>query len=228
MANDHAVPFGKKITQIDWAPRGRDHARDAHRCRKGRARRRIHFAPPSLQGVSPSPRTSITQALDPEGVGDGLRTKVNVNLGISGDLADGAEEWRKVEVALELGAEGIMGPVQTTARRARSAAPLVGAFERDDRHGADVRRGGFSRQGPRVHHGRRLPRRRARACRGRRGLRDHPARASTARQVESFLETGPPHEHREPWRRAAVRLDACDGQREPVLRTLRRPARDPA
>ncbi len=47
-------------------------------------------------------------SLSPEGVGEGLRTKVNVNLGISGDLADEAEEWRKVEVALELGAEAIM------------------------------------------------------------------------------------------------------------------------
>lgn len=52
-------------------------------------------------------------SLNPEGVGsclDGvpLRTKVNVNLGISGDLADEEEEWRKVDVALELGAEAIM------------------------------------------------------------------------------------------------------------------------
>ncbi len=47
-------------------------------------------------------------ALSPEGVGEGLRTKVNVNLGISGDLMDEAEEWRKVDVALELGAEAIM------------------------------------------------------------------------------------------------------------------------
>ena len=52
-------------------------------------------------------------SLSPEGVGsclDGvpLRTKVNVNLGISGDLADEEEEWRKVDVALELGAEAIM------------------------------------------------------------------------------------------------------------------------
>lgn len=47
-------------------------------------------------------------SLSPEGVGEGLRTKVNVNLGISGDLADEAEEWAKVEVALELGAEAIM------------------------------------------------------------------------------------------------------------------------
>lgn len=47
-------------------------------------------------------------SLSPEGVGGGLRTKVNVNLGISGDLADEAEEWKKVDVALELGAEAIM------------------------------------------------------------------------------------------------------------------------
>ena len=47
-------------------------------------------------------------SLSPEGVGGGLRTKVNVNLGISGDVADEAEEWKKVDVALELGAEAIM------------------------------------------------------------------------------------------------------------------------
>lgn len=46
--------------------------------------------------------------LDPEGVGTGLRTKVNVNLGISGDLIDPEVELEKVRVALELGAEGIM------------------------------------------------------------------------------------------------------------------------
>ena len=46
--------------------------------------------------------------LDPEGVGTGLRTKVNVNLGISGDLIDPEIELEKVRVALELGAEGIM------------------------------------------------------------------------------------------------------------------------
>ncbi len=42
------------------------------------------------------------------GVGDGLSTKVNVNLGISGDLHDEDMEWQKVEVALELGAHAIM------------------------------------------------------------------------------------------------------------------------
>ena len=47
-------------------------------------------------------------SLSPEGVGEGLRTKVNVNLGISGDLMDEEMELEKVDVALELGAEAIM------------------------------------------------------------------------------------------------------------------------
>ena len=48
------------------------------------------------------------KALSPEGVGGNLRTKVNVNLGISGDTIDEAQEWRKVDVSHELGAESIM------------------------------------------------------------------------------------------------------------------------
>ena len=47
-------------------------------------------------------------ALSPEGVGEGLRTKVNVNLGISGDLIDEEVEREKARVAIELGAEAIM------------------------------------------------------------------------------------------------------------------------
>ncbi|WP_302964631.1 phosphomethylpyrimidine synthase ThiC [uncultured Adlercreutzia sp.] len=53
------------------------------------------------------------ESLVPAGVGSTLTgvplsTKVNVNLGISGDLADAAVEWEKVAVALELGADAIM------------------------------------------------------------------------------------------------------------------------
>lgn len=48
------------------------------------------------------------KSLSPWGVGDGLSVKINVNLGISGDLADEAEEWKKVDIAEELGAEAIM------------------------------------------------------------------------------------------------------------------------
>ena len=47
-------------------------------------------------------------SLSPEGVGEGLRTKVNVNLGISGDLMNAEMEFEKVRCAIELGAEAIM------------------------------------------------------------------------------------------------------------------------
>ncbi|WP_136807079.1 phosphomethylpyrimidine synthase ThiC [Desulfosediminicola flagellatus] len=46
--------------------------------------------------------------LDPEGVGTGLRTKINVNLGISKDCDDVDMEMDKVRYALELKAEAIM------------------------------------------------------------------------------------------------------------------------
>ena len=47
-------------------------------------------------------------ALSPEGVGEGLSTKINVNLGISGDIADAPMEWEKVDIALRYGAHAIM------------------------------------------------------------------------------------------------------------------------
>lgn len=46
--------------------------------------------------------------LDPEGIGQGLRTKINVNLGISKDCCDPDIEMEKVRKALELKAEAIM------------------------------------------------------------------------------------------------------------------------
>ncbi|MDR3263415.1 MAG: phosphomethylpyrimidine synthase ThiC [Clostridiales bacterium] len=47
-------------------------------------------------------------ALSAEGIGAGLRTKINVNLGISGDAKDYAVELQKVEAAHKFGAEAIM------------------------------------------------------------------------------------------------------------------------
>ncbi|MBU1248980.1 MAG: phosphomethylpyrimidine synthase ThiC [Proteobacteria bacterium] len=47
-------------------------------------------------------------SLDHEGVGEGLRTKINVNLGISKDAQDLDLEMNKVRHALDLGAEAIM------------------------------------------------------------------------------------------------------------------------
>lgn len=47
-------------------------------------------------------------ALSPNGVGAGLRTKINVNLGVSGDAKDYELEMCKVNTALAFGAEAIM------------------------------------------------------------------------------------------------------------------------
>ncbi len=47
-------------------------------------------------------------SLNPEGVGQNLRTKINVNLGISKDCYDIDEEMKKVKLALDMKAEAIM------------------------------------------------------------------------------------------------------------------------
>ena len=47
-------------------------------------------------------------SLDPEGVGSMLRTKINVNLGVSRDCKDYDIEMQKVMKAVDLGAEAIM------------------------------------------------------------------------------------------------------------------------
>lgn len=46
--------------------------------------------------------------IDPEGIGEGLRTKINVNLGISKDCCNFDIELEKVKKAIELKAEAIM------------------------------------------------------------------------------------------------------------------------
>ena len=48
------------------------------------------------------------KSLSAEGIGSGLRTKINVNLGISGDCRNYDAEMQKVDLALKLGAEAIM------------------------------------------------------------------------------------------------------------------------
>lgn len=47
-------------------------------------------------------------SLSAEGIGMGLKTKINVNLGISGDAKDYDLEMQKVDLALKFGAEAIM------------------------------------------------------------------------------------------------------------------------
>ncbi len=48
------------------------------------------------------------KCLNPEGIGSMLRTKINVNLGVSRDCRDYGVEMEKVQRAIELGADAIM------------------------------------------------------------------------------------------------------------------------
>ena len=48
------------------------------------------------------------KSLSPEGIGTGMRTKINVNLGISGDCKDYGAEMEKVKMSIRYGAEAIM------------------------------------------------------------------------------------------------------------------------
>lgn len=54
------------------------------------------------------PRNKNHNSISPEGIGTGLRTKINVNLGISKDINDLDLEMKKVDMALDMGAESIM------------------------------------------------------------------------------------------------------------------------
>ena len=47
-------------------------------------------------------------SLSAEGIGEGLKTKININLGISGDCIDYTNEMNKVKLAIDFGAEAIM------------------------------------------------------------------------------------------------------------------------
>ena len=67
----------------------------------------------------------------PLGIGKGLRTKVNANIGTSGDHADIAEELQKLEVAIAAGADTVMdlsvgGAIDEVRREvlARSCIPV--------------------------------------------------------------------------------------------------------
>ena len=61
-----------------------------------------------VEGKVAIPANINHKSLSPEGVGQGLRTKINVNLGISKDCCDCDRELEKVRTALDMGAEAIM------------------------------------------------------------------------------------------------------------------------
>ncbi|KYH35316.1 phosphomethylpyrimidine synthase [Clostridium tepidiprofundi DSM 19306] len=54
------------------------------------------------------PANKNHKSLDPEGIGQGLRTKINVNLGISKDCNDVQKEIEKAKIAVKMKSEAIM------------------------------------------------------------------------------------------------------------------------
>ena len=61
-----------------------------------------------VQGKIIIPANKNHTSLDPVGIGEGLKTKINVNLGISKDCCDIEMELEKVRVAIDMKAEAIM------------------------------------------------------------------------------------------------------------------------
>ena len=60
------------------------------------------------RGVVAIPANKNHKILSPEGVGEGLKTKINVNLGISKDCCDIDEEMKKVQLSIDMKAEAVM------------------------------------------------------------------------------------------------------------------------
>ena len=69
-------------------------------------------------------------SLDPEGVGSMLRTKINVNLGVSRDCKDYNIEMEKVMSAVNLGAEAIMDLIRQKLANGKSTAQIASECER--------------------------------------------------------------------------------------------------
>ena len=81
-------------------------------------------------GKAVIPANRLHTCLDPQGVGSMLRTKINVNLGVSRDCKDYDVEMQKVMSAVNLGAEAIMdlsshGNTQPFRRKLTSECPAM-------------------------------------------------------------------------------------------------------
>ncbi|RLA86989.1 MAG: phosphomethylpyrimidine synthase, partial [Deltaproteobacteria bacterium] len=69
------------------------------------------------------------RGLTPRGIGEGLRVKVNANIGTSSDQTDLEEELRKLEAALEAGTDTVMdlstgGDLDQIRRKILERCPL--------------------------------------------------------------------------------------------------------
>jgi len=104
------------------------------------------------QGIVVIPANIKHTNLKPCGIGEGLRTKVNANIGTSSDSGDARTELYKLSAAIEAGADAVMdlstgGDLSAIRREIISASPLsVGTVpiyqagvEAVKRHGAIVK-----------------------------------------------------------------------------------------
>ena len=82
------------------------------------------------EGKVAIPANKAHKCLNPEGIGSMLRTKINVNLGVSRDCKDYAIEMEKVMSAVNMGAEAIMdlsshGNTQPFRQKLTSECPAM-------------------------------------------------------------------------------------------------------
>ena len=153
------------------------------------------------------PANKLHTCIDPEGIGSMLRTKINVNLGVSKDCKDYDVEMQKVLSAVNMGAEAIMdlsshGNTQPFRRKLTSECPaMIGTVPVYDSV---------------IHYQRRHPP----PCRGRCRFR-HPALRHHQKNHRSDPQTQTENEYRFPRRLPRVRLDVHDRRGESVLRVLR-------
>lgn len=97
--------------------------------------RKERLRPEDLQallstGAAVIPCNRMHATLDPEGIGAGLRTKINVNLGVSSDCADFETELAKVRLSLAMGVEAVMdlscaGDTRAFRRRLLAECPAM-------------------------------------------------------------------------------------------------------
>jgi phosphomethylpyrimidine synthase len=95
------------MTQVDFAKKGKitpemrrvalDEGIDAEFIRKG-----------LVNGTIVIPKNTNRRAPKPCGIGSGLRTKINANIGTSKDSSDVSHELKKMEEAIKLGADAVM------------------------------------------------------------------------------------------------------------------------
>lgn len=82
------------------------------------------------EGKIAIPANKNHKSLNPEGIGEGLKTKINVNLGISKDCYNIEEEMKKVQLAIDMKAEAIMdlssfGKTEEFRQRLVASSPAI-------------------------------------------------------------------------------------------------------